>query len=477
MPNLVWFRTDLRIHDNPALYHACANSDEGVIAIFLVAGQQWQGHDWGPSKIDFVLRHVAALSEALARHRIPLLVFPADTFADAPKVLLRVAAQHHCTALYYNRDYEWNERQRDQQVVSAMQAHGIRVQVFDDQTCLPPDDPDLHTNAGKPYVVFTPFKKRWLATLQARGIPNLLPTPPIQPSLPVGSSPIPTVAEIRQTTPHCRDLWPAGEGEAQARLERFLAGPIHTYDQQRDRPSVDGTSTLSPYLACGVISSRACLLGAIAANDHELVAAKNGPGVWLSELVWREFYRHVMVHFPRVCKYQPFKLETESVPWQQDEAAFERWATGMTGFPIVDAGMRQLNQTGWMHNRLRMITAMFLTKDLLIDWRWGERYFMEHLVDGDLASNNGGWQWSASTGTDAVPYFRIFNPYSQSRKFDPQGQFIRRYCPELSALDNKKIHEPATVGPLLFASLNYPEVMVDHNEARQRILAAFKKPD
>ena len=474
MAHLVWFRNDLRVHDNPALYHACQESQDGVIALFLITSQQWQDHAWGAPKMDFVLRNVVALSDALATRQIPLLVQSIPTFAETPNALLDLAQKFDCSGVYFNREYEWNERQRDQRVIAALQTQGIQTQSFDDQTCLPPDDRDLHTTTGKPYTVFTPFKKRWLAILGARGIPQPLPAPTVQSTLDIPSSSVPDVSNVLSTAPSCSGLWPAGEEAAQARLEQFHATPIHTYHQQRDFPNVNGTSALSPYLACGVISIRQCLAAAIAANDNQLAAPKNGPGTWLSELVWREFYRHVMVHFPRICKYQAFKPETEAIPWQQDEAMFERWAQGMTGVPIVDAGMRQLNQTGWMHNRLRMITAMFLTKDLLMDWRWGERYFMQCLVDGDLASNNGGWQWSASTGTDAVPYFRIFNPYSQSRKFDPQGEFIRHYCPELSTLDKDQIHDPSTLGPLLLSGLNYPEPIVDHSEARLRTLAAFK---
>lgn len=474
MPVLVWFRNDLRVDDNPALHQACQRSDDGVIAVFLLASQQWRQHDWGLPKVDFVLRNVAALSTALAACNIPLLVLTTDTFADAPRVLLRVIDHHHCSALMFNREYEWNERQRDQIVVAAMQQQGIPVQIFEDQVCLAPDCPSLQTNASKPYTVFTPFKKKWVKILEDQGLPTPLPAPVQQPPSPLIPTPVPSVKEVGGMAFSGAHLWPAGEAAARARLEQFLAAAIHTYGDRRNLPSIEGTSSLSPYLACGVISIRVCLAAAVAAN-HNLLASKTGPGIWISELIWREFYRHVLVHFPRVCKSQPFKQDTATVPWRQDQTQFDRWAQGQTGIPIVDAGMRQLNQTGWMHNRLRMITAMFLTKDLLMDWHWGERYFMQHLVDGDFASNNGGWQWSASTGTDAAPYFRIFNPYSQSRKFDPEGQFIRRYCPELASLDQDQIHHPAQVMPLLRTALNYPEPIVDHSDARLRTLAAFKQ--
>ncbi len=475
MPKLVWFRNDLRIHDNPALYHACQDSNDGVIAVFLLAKKQWQQHDWGVPKIDFVLRNVAVLSDALATRKIPLLVISAETFADAPAVLTKLVEQHHCSALFFNREYEWNERKRDRTVTQALQDYGIRVEASDDQTYLAPDNPQLQTQAGNPYTVFSPFKKRWITILQEQGLPQSLPAPSEQAPLAISPTSVPTVHDLLGESFSGASLWPAGEDVAQARLEKFLSAPIQTYQNQRDIPIAEGTSTLSPYLSCGVISIRCCMAEAIAANDDQLMLAKTGPGVWISELVWREFYRHVMVHFPRVCQYRAFKRDTEAVPWKHDPVLFERWSEGKTGIPIVDAGMRQLNQMGWMHNRLRMVTAMFLTKDLLIDWRWGERYFMQHLVDGDLASNNGGWQWSASTGTDAAPYFRIFNPYSQSRKCDPRGEFIRQYCPELKSLDNEQIHDPSSVAPRLRSSLDYPEPIVEHSEARLQALAAFKQ--
>jgi deoxyribodipyrimidine photo-lyase len=267
------------------------------------------------------------------------------------------------------------------------------------------------------------------------------------------------------------DRWPAGEKVALSRLKAFIKDALPDYKDQRDTPAIAGTSRLSAALACGVLSARTCYAFASAmlleADSQEQPQIQT----WLDELVWREFYRQVLVGFPRVCRHQPFKTVTRNIPWSDDKTAFEAWCSGHTGFPIVDAAMRQLNTTGWMHNRLRMITAMFLTKDLLIDWRWGERYFMNQLVDGDFASNNGGWQWAASTGTDAVPYFRIFNPVSQSQRFDPQGTFIRTFVPELPGLDDKTIHNPP---PLIRASCGYPMPIVDHTKARLRTLAIFK---
>jgi deoxyribodipyrimidine photo-lyase len=244
------------------------------------------------------------------------------------------------------------------------------------------------------------------------------------------------------------------------------------YGAGRDIPSINGTSVLSPYLAAGVISPRQCLAMAVTQNNGT-INGQEGPTTWISELTWRDFYTHVMVGFPRVSMHQPFKLKTNSIAWRTNESDLTAWRQGKTGYPIVDAGMRQLNQTGWMHNRLRMVTAMFLSKHLLIDWRLGETYFMQRLIDGDLAANNGGWQWSASTGTDSVPYFRIFNPFSQSKRFDPDGKFIKKFCPELSDVPTAALHDAKKLSAAA-RSLDYPEFVVDHKQARERALNAFK---
>ncbi len=231
---------------------------------------------------------------------------------------------------------------------------------------------------------------------------------------------------------------------------------------------------LSPYLTAGVLSVRQCAAAAIEANDGQLDGGHEGIVQWIDELVWREFYKHILVGFPRVSMHRAFKLETERLVWTDNDSQFEAWCHGQTGVPIVDAAMRQLTTTGWMHNRLRMITAMYLSKNLFIDWRRGERFFMQHLIDGDLAANNGGWQWAASTGTDAAPYFRIFNPVSQSKRFDPEGAFIRQFVPELADLDDSEIHDPSCLPSLVRSRLDYPEPLVDLSVSRKKAIDAFK---
>jgi deoxyribodipyrimidine photo-lyase len=414
-----------------------------------------------------------SLSEDLCRRGIPLYVRPAPRFADAPRVLLDLARQNECGELWFNREYEANELTRDRRVEAQFALAGIRVRSFDDQTIVPPDR--LRTRQGNFYKVFTPFKRAWLDEVGREGLPRPLAPPVRRAPRPSNVAPIPSRAPGFEPSPIDVSTWPAGEAEAARRLDAFVAERIHRYDGQRDFPAIDGTSALSPYLACGVLSPRQCLVAAADANTGSIDSGNSGVVTWVSELIWREFYRHVLVGFPHVGKSRPFKEDTEAIEWSGDGESFDRWRTGETGVPIVDAGMRQLREIGWMHNRLRMVVAMYLTKNLFVDWRRGESHFMRALVDGDFANNNGGWQWSASTGCDAAPYFRMFNPFSQSRRYDPRGEFIRRYCPELAGLDSRAVHDPSTLPAQARAKIDYPEPMIDQNRARLRVMTAFKR--
>jgi deoxyribodipyrimidine photo-lyase len=465
----MWFRSDLRVKDNTALHHACKDADEGVIGVFAICPKQWADHDWGSMKVDFVLRNLRSLSDALDKLGIPLLLIRTGRFDKVPQKLLQLANRHACDALYFNGEYEVNERQRDREVTALFEKHGRTVHDFTDQVIL--DVSRLRTRAGGWYTVFTPFKRTWCDVLQDDGPPRIWPKPRRQQNPGIKSDALPQ--SLTGFTGHRRpDLWPEGEQAAHKLLKDFVSKRIGDYHQARDFPGVDGTSTLSPYLAAGVLSPRQCLAAALDANDGRLDSGRKGVTTWISELIWREFYRHILLGFPRVCMHRPFRLETEKLRWRDDQDRFRAWCQGQTGFPIVDAGMRQLAQTGWMHNRLRMVVAMFLTKDLFIDWRWGERHFMQHLVDGDFASNNGGWQWSASTGTDAAPYFRIFNPISQSRRFDKDGDFIRRFVPELRDLPAGVIHEPDED---LAREVDYPKPIVDRAAARRHAIESFRR--
>ncbi len=468
MRAMVWFRSDLRIRDNPALHHACRQADGGVVAVFAVCAGQWRAHDWGTARTDFVLRQASALSRELAARRIALRIVVAPDFADLPQRLLDLARENQCRSLWFNREYEVNESRRDAAVTALFERHGLQVRAFHDQLALEPDA--VLTASGGPYTVYTPFRRSWERVLEESGGPEVLPVPRARPKMIGQPDPVPPVPAGLPGAAR-PDLWPAGERAAGRRLEAFVERRLAGYRDLRDLPAEDGTSRLSPYLACGVLSVRQCLRAALAANQGRLTSGDRGVLTWIGELIWREFYRHILIRFPRVSMHRPFRLETDRLPWRDGERTFAAWCQGRTGFPIVDAAMRQLAETCWMHNRLRMITAMFLTKDLFIDWRRGEQHFMRHLVDGDLASNNGGWQWSASTGTDAAPYFRIFNPVQQSRRWDPQGAFIRRFVPELADVPAAEIHDPPEATR---RRAGYPMPIVDHAAARACVLSVFR---
>ncbi|MCL4119604.1 UNVERIFIED_CONTAM: hypothetical protein GTU68_060949 [Idotea baltica] len=470
MKTLIWFRRDLRVTDNKALYYAAKSATDGVVALFVATPQQWKEHDDADCKISFWMANLRLLSESLAKLNIPLLIEKCNSFEDAPNSIVKIAKKHKCSSVFWNREYEVNETNRDRAVAKACQQESLEVNQFHDRVIVPPRE--ISTKEGRFYSVFTPYRKVWNG--KALDFIEPLAKPRKQPPTELKPAPIPSKLSGFQISNKHHERFPAGEPEARKRLKRFTK-KISGYNEARDFPSLDGTSQLSPYLVAGVISPRQCMTTALALNQGKPNGPNDGATTWISELAWRDFYTHVMVGFPRVSKHQPFKLKTNAVGWRKNEKDFEAWKSGQTGYPIVDAGMRQLNQTGWMHNRLRMVTAMFLTKHLLIDWRWGERYFMQRLIDGDLAANNGGWQWSASTGTDSVPYFRIFNPFSQSKRFDPESKFIKQYCPELNSVPAASLHDPVKLAKAIKeAKSNYPAAVVEHKSARQRALEEFK---
>jgi len=467
----MWFRRDLRVTDNRALYQAVADGGD-VVALALVTPLQWQKQYESPAKISFWLACLQELANRLTEFGIPLYVEEAPDNVAVPEVLSRFVHDHKCETLYFNREYEYYEQQRDEAVQKAMRAQKVNTQVLEDRLLVEPGR--LLTGSGGYYTVFTPFKKSWLGLLPRADLETLPAPTPIATPLPAPELPVAEISR-RLGLPGWRsDLWPAGEKAAQKRLAEFAGNGLEKYHELRDLPAVDGTSCLSPWLAGGAISPRQCL-AAVRHENKKWPAEGSGAEVWLNELIWRDFYTHVIVGFPRVSRSQPFQKKTAALKWRYDESDLHAWQSGQTGYPIVDAAMRQLNQTGWMHNRLRMVAAMFLSKHLLIDWRLGEQYFMQHLLDGDLAANNGGWQWSASTGTDAVPYFRIFNPFSQSKRFDADGSFIRRWCPELEPVSATALHDPKKLAAeIAKKKISYPAPVVDHKLARERALAAFK---
>lgn len=462
---LVWFRADLRIFDQPALSAACA--DGPAIALYIVSPAQWRSHPEAPVKLDLWRRLLKDLQPRLAARGVVLKLLRIDHWDDVPDALLKFCQSHGITHVHCNREQGVYERRRDRSAYRLLSEHGIKLIGHDGQTLLAPGS--LKTGAGATYRVFSPFARACRAYLTKE--PVSLCEPLALRTAAAGLKPDDIDAIWPDALPCLAPQWTADADEIDRRLKTFVSERACDYDTARDFPAQPGTSQLSPYLASGAISVKHCLYLAQQQNQGELETGNAGLRSWINELIWREFYWHLMHGFPKLSMHQPLRDETSAVAWRDAPDDINAWREARTGVPIVDAAMRQLLATGWMHNRLRMIVAMFLTKNLLIDWRVGERFFMEHLIDGELAANNGGWQWSASTGADAAPYFRVFNPVSQSEKFDPDGTFISQWVPALSDLDRKSIHNP---GMAQRQALGYPEMIVDLKSSRLRAIEAFK---
>ncbi len=457
-----WVRRDLRLHDNPALYNALQHADI-VLPVFILDPKLLSSRYAGDNRQAFLFAGLQALDAELQSHGSRLLVRSGDPL----EVLSELVAEVGATSVVAQEDFSPYARARDQRVEEALSLTLTPGVVVHHPLTVRKDD-------LTPYTVYTPFSRKW----RMLDISPLLPPPPSQ--IPtwedVDSEPLPT-----SNTPA---LLPAGESVALEILQDFTGGeaaPVFRYAEERNRVDLNGTSGLSPYLRFGMLSPRLAVQAAVeSAQRARTKEAAQGAEVWLNELIWREFFTAILYHFPGV-RQASFREAYRGIDWANDKVNFASWCAGLTGFPLVDAAMRQLSKTGWMHNRARMVVASFLTKELLIDWRWGEKWFMQHLVDGDPAANNGGWQWTAGTGTDAAPYFRIFNPISQSQRHDPHGVYIRRYVPELAQVPDLYIHEPWTMPPDVQADANcvvgrdYPARIVDRRWARERTLAAFKK--
>lgn len=460
---LVWFRNDLRLADHPALYQACQQARQDgqpVMACYAVTPGQWQEHYEAPVKLGFRQDALNQVSQGLAELGVPLLTLASEDYRDLPGRMADLCQQYRVQSLWFNEENWANEQLRDQAVVEQLKPLGVQSHVFANELLIGAEQ--LQTLQGQPYKVFTPWYKLWLKRLQNQ-MPRPLPRPAsLAAAVPANSVKLPGARSYRT------DLWPASEIDAQQRLEDFVLGGLVGYRERRDFPATGGTSLMSAYLASGVISAGQCVTAVL---EHCFEQGREWrEDHWLRELAWRDFYHYLMIVFPHLSMNQPFRVATAALQWESNEAGEMAWRRGLTGFPLIDAAMRQLSQTGWMHNRLRMLTASFYSKLLLLDWRGGERYFMEQLIDGDFAANNGGWQWSASTGCDASPWFRIFNPTRQSERFDADGHFIRKLVPELAELPAKLIHNPPTK---LRGQLGYPQPIVDYSLARKRVLDRF----
>ncbi|MBP8902460.1 MAG: deoxyribodipyrimidine photo-lyase [Thiobacillaceae bacterium] len=463
---LIWFRRDLRLHDNAALYHAL-QAARRVRAAFVFDTDILDGlEDRADRRVEFIWRGVAELKAALEAHGGTLHVLRGSARERIPAF----AAECGAGAVYAARDYEPFAIARDAAVATALAADGRGLELVKDQVVF--DTDEVLTAAGRPFHVFTPYKRAWLARLQRGDIAAW----PVEDGLerlaiePAAALPGLEALGFRATDLAGLKLVP-GEAGARAALNDFRAR-MERYRAQRDFPAVKGPSYLSAHLRFGTLSIREAVRAALETGGE-------GAETWLSELIWREFYQMLLWHYPETVEHA-FQRKYEAIAWPDPPGHFQAWAEARTGYPIVDAAMRQLEQSGYMHNRLRMIAASFLVKDLHVDWRLGERHFARKLIDYDQAANVGGWQWSAGIGTDAQPWFRIFNPVTQSEKFDPEGRFIRRYLPELAAVPDRFIHAPWKMTPEqqagggVIVGRDYPLPRVDHGAARARTLALYR---
>jgi deoxyribodipyrimidine photo-lyase len=455
-----WLRRDLRLDDNPALTTALEQAEQ-VLPVFILDEKLLQSSYSSERRTAFLLHGLQQLNGELRERGSQLIVRRGDPLVELTGLVHETGAE----AIFAEADYSPYARRRDERVAAEIPLQLLAgVTVHPPGTVLKPD--------GKPYTVFTPFSRAWQALPRSGGkglkVDRL--------NTPAGTAGLDVDALI-DSPEDAR--FPAGAAEAQRRLAAFIESRIAAYGEARNQLDVDGTSALSPYLRFGMLSARqAAAAASAAAALAQNPQVRNSAQSWLTELIWREFYVHILYHFPHVRK-TAFRPELANIQWKNDPDDFSAWQAGQTGYPVVDAGMRQLLELGWMHNRARMITASYLVKDLLIDWRWGERHFMQQLLDGDPAANNGGWQWTAGTGTDAAPYFRVFNPSLQGMKFDPRGNYVRRYVPELAKVPDAYIHEPWKMPADVqrqagcFIGVDYPQPIVDHSAARKRALERF----
>jgi deoxyribodipyrimidine photo-lyase len=419
--SIFWFRRDLRLEDNAGLMAALQSGNQ-VVPLFIFDQTILSKLEVMDPRLNFIHEQLKKLNLQLAPYESSLQC----EIGEPLDIWLNLIAQLNISAVYANQDYEPYAMDRDKNIKALLSEHGIPFITTKDQVIF--EGKDILKADGTPYTVFTPYKNQWLAHFN----PSLVQ---------VGTPHFKIFCKQKKPLPSLNQI---GFQESSIKVRPYDLSEIDDYASNRDVPSSDGTSYLSPHLRFGTVGVR------------QLIAKlKPKDSIFLSELIWREFFMQILYHFPQVVTSN-FKRKYDGITWRNDEAEFEKWCQGKTGYPMVDAGMRQLNETGYMHNRVRMVTASFLCKHLLIDWRWGETYFAQKLLDFELSSNNGNWQWSAGTGCDAAPYFRVFNLTSQQEKFDPKGEYIKKWLPELNSFD-------------------YPTPMVDHQQARVRALSVYKK--
>jgi len=461
---LLWIRRDLRVSDNTALHNACLNADE-VAPLFVLDPAILSRPDTGMARVAFLMNSLQELDGELQKIGGRLVI----RYGEAHDTIMAAVAETGATAIYFNREYEPHLRERDDRVILSLKTAGIEVNSYKDQVIAEPGE--VLTAVGAPYTVFTPYYRTWLQSALAPPLP--VPDRICVPSTLFG---VDLKEQSILTQNAGTNTFGAGEQAALALLRRFVAEKLEDYDTARDFPGIDGTSRLSRHLHFGTISPRTILGAAQQACDSPNPKMREASTAFIRQLAWREFYIQVMYHFPRIMR-EAYRTEFDNIIWENDPDHFEAWRMGMTGYPILDAAMRQLLAESWMPNRMRTVTASFLIKHLLCDWRLGEMHFMQHLADGDLAANNGGWQWVAGTGPGAQPYFRILNVTTQAKNYDSNGDYVRQWVPELARVPAAMIHTPERLSSAERKDLGcdkYPMPIVDQAIRREIALNAYK---
>ena len=468
MINIFWFRKDLRLEDNKALQYFISNLTNSKYSFIYIKNPETLRY-YGPKRISFLINSLSDLNINLNKYGFRLQIFEGKSV----DVFLELKKKYGQINVYANGQVEPYSIKRDDKIRNIIEFNNGSFNLYSDTTIF--DLNQIRKDDGNPYTIFTPFKNKFLKNIRTDNFEKysykfskLSRDNYMEISLNREYS-----LEGKNTLHQSDNLFCGGRKEAKQLLSGFCKNKIQDYKKSRDFPFLDATSLLSPHIHFGTVNIRECF-------REVLKATSDLKNKWINELIWREFYYNISYNFPSVIN-KSFKSKYDNLRWNYSEKLLSNWKNGLTGYPMVDAGMRQLNEKGWMHNRVRMITAMFLTKDLFIDWRLGEKYFAEHLIDKDFSSNNGGWQWCASTGCDAQPYFRIFNPEMQAKKFDPEGKYIRKYVPELRNLPVHMLHNTKNISRAEEIKYNfklgrdYPSPIVNHQKAKERTIFMFKK--
>lgn len=466
--NLMWFRNDLRIYDNTALYNSCLSNIDEVVGLFIYTPKQWEKHCISAKKISFLYQNVIFLQKALLKLNIFLHHHECTDFLDSIEYLLYFCQKNQINCLFYNYQYEKNEKNRDDLIIQKLSAQGINIKGFHGNLLVDPEK--IKNKQNKSYKKFYFFKKK-IIDYVSKKIPVCLPIPKKRMFNNYNILPVYFVKNFNIN--FNQNLFPIGEKKAIKKLQFFCKNKLEDYFYKRNFPSLNSTSMLSPHLSLGIISVRHCLQIFLKKYANQTLNTIFNPS-WITEIIWREFYYHLLINFPILGESQALLRWEKKINWKNNINYFNAWKNGQTGFPIIDAAMKQLKEIGWMHNRLRMITSNFLVKNLLIDWRKGEKYFMHNLIDGDYALNNGGWQWSASVGSDSTSYIRVFNPLRQSKIFDSSGIFIKKYLPVLKTIPNNYIHNPYEWSIQNNCKINYPKPIINYKNSKKNFLLEYQ---